>query len=193
MGALASAVHQGKALYAGISSYSAAATREAAAILADMGVPLLIHQPSYSMLNRWIESDLLDAVDDLGVGTIVFSPLAQGLLTDKYLGEVPADARVHRAGSFRESFLNEATLGHVRALNELARERGQSLAQMALAWCLRDPRVTSVLIGASRADQIRENVAALEAAPFTDDELARIDQHAVDAGINIWAASSEAG
>ena len=193
MGALASAVQQGKALYAGISSYSAAKTREAADLLARMNVPLLIHQPSYSMLNRWIEPDLLGTLDELGVGTIVFSPLAQGLLTDKYLGDVPEDARVNRAGSFREEFLNEKTLSKVRALNDIAGDRGQSLAQMALAWCLRDPRVTSVLIGASRAEQIRENVAALDDLSFSDDELARIDGHATDAGINIWAQSSEAG
>ena len=149
MGALASAVQQGKALYAGISSYSAAKTREAHAILQEMGVPLLIHQPSYSMLNRWIEVELLDAIGELGVGSIVFSPLAQGLLTSKYLAGVPEGARVTHADSFKEEFLNEETLSKVRALNEIAQDRGQSLAQMALAWCLRDERVTTVLIGAS--------------------------------------------
>ena len=158
MGALASAVQQGKALYAGVSSYSAAKTREASRLLREMGVPLLIHQPSYSLLNRWIEADLLDALEDVGAGAIVFSPLAQGLLTTKYLGEVPSTARANTPGSFKPEFLREEVLVKVRALNELAQDRGQSLAQMALAWCLRDPRVTSVLIGASSAAQIAENV-----------------------------------
>jgi L-glyceraldehyde 3-phosphate reductase len=193
MGALASAVQQGKALYAGISSYSAAKTREAHAILGEMGVPLAIHQPSYSMLNRWIEVELLDAIGELGVGSIVFSPLAQGLLTSKYLGGVPEGARVTHADSFKEEFLNEETLSKVRALNEIAQDRGQTLAQMALAWCLRDERVTSVLIGASSDQQIRENVAALDRLDFADDELDAIERHATDSGINIWAQSSEAG
>ena len=193
MGALASAVQQGKALYAGVSSYSATKTREAARLLREMGVPLLIHQPSYSLLNRWIEADLLDALEDVGAGTIVFSPLAQGLLTTKYLGEVPETARANTAGSFRTEFLRDEVLAKVRALNELALGRGQSLAQMALAWCLRDPRITSVLIGASSASQIAENVAALDRLAFDDDELAAIDRFATDSGLNIWAQSHEAG
>lgn len=193
MGALASAVQQGKALYAGVSSYSAAKTREAARLLREMGVPLLIHQPSYSLLNRWIEADLLDALDDLGAGAIVFSPLAQGLLTTKYLGEVPETARANTAGSFRPEFLRDEVLSKVRALDELAHGRSQTLAQMALAWCLRDPRITSVLIGASSASQIAENVAALDRLDFDDDELAAIDQYATDSGLNIWAQSHEAG
>jgi L-glyceraldehyde 3-phosphate reductase len=189
MGALASAVHGGKALYAGISSYSPDKTREAEALLRDMGVPLLIHQPSYSMFNRWIESELLDTVEELGVGVIAFSPLAQGLLTTKYLGGVPDDARVQRSGSFRREFLGEETLAKVRALNAIAERRGQSLAQMALAWSLRDPRVTTALIGVSRLEQLEENVAALDHLDFTADELDEIDQHATDAGIDIWERS----
>jgi L-glyceraldehyde 3-phosphate reductase len=193
MGALASAVRQGKALYAGVSSYSAAKTREAARLLREMGVPLLIHQPSYSMLNRWIEADLLDALEEVGAGAIVFSPLAQGLLTTKYLGEVPATARANTADSFKPEFLRDEVLAKVRALDELARGRGQTLAQMALAWCLRDPRVTSVLIGASSPAQIAENVGALDRLAFDDAELAAIDRHATDSGLNIWARSHEAG
>jgi len=194
MGALASAVQQGKALYAGVSSYSAAKTREAARILREMGVPLLIHQPSYSMLNRWIEPDLLDAIEELGVGAIVFSPLAQGLLTGKYLGEIPGDARGAKGvPSWRPEFLRPEVLERVRALNEIAERRGQTLAQMALAWCLRDPRVTSVLIGASSPRQIVENVAALERLDFAEEELADIDRHAADSGLNIWARSHQAG
>jgi L-glyceraldehyde 3-phosphate reductase len=193
MGALASAVHQGKALYAGISSYSAVKTREAAQLLDEMGVPLLIHQPSYSMLNRWIEDELLDALGELGVGAIVFSPLAQGLLTDKYLDGVPEDARLRYSESFRRDFLTEENLEKVRHLNGIAQDRGQTLAQMALAWCLRDRRVASVLIGASSERQLRENVAALARTDFSDDELAAIDRWATESGINIWAASSEAG
>jgi L-glyceraldehyde 3-phosphate reductase len=193
MGALASAVHQGKALYAGVSSYSAAKTREAAGLLREMGVPLLIHQPSYSLLNRWIEAELLDALEDVGAGAIVFSPLAQGLLTNKYLGEVPDGARAHTADSFRPEFLRDEVLTKVRALHEVALERGQTLAQMALAWCLRDPRITSVLIGASSPAQIAENVAALGRLDFYDDELAAIDRFATDSGLNIWARSHEAG
>ncbi|MEM7739091.1 MAG: L-glyceraldehyde 3-phosphate reductase [Deinococcota bacterium] len=197
MGALASAVQQGKAIYVGISSYSAAMTKKAVGILADLGVPCLIHQPSYSMFNRWIEPDLLPALETHGVGCIVFSPLAQGLLTTKYLGGVPNDSRLavgKRTGkqSFQEGFIDEQTLIKVRALNDIAQARGQSLAQMALAWCLRKSQVTSVLIGASRPEQIDENVAALDNLSFSEAELAAIDQHATDSGINIWAASSEA-
>jgi L-glyceraldehyde 3-phosphate reductase len=190
MGALDTAVKQGKALYAGISSYSAQRTAEAARILRDLGTPLLIHQPSYSLLNRWIEEDLLDVLGDEGIGAIVFSPLAQGLLTTKYLDGVPDDSRAAQDGSFSRDLLTQETLDHVRALNAIARERGQSLAQMALAWTLRDPRVTSTLIGASSIRQLEENVGALEQTTFTDDELAAIDRHAVDAGINLWASSS---
>jgi L-glyceraldehyde 3-phosphate reductase len=190
MGALDTAVRQGKAIYAGISSYSAERTREAAAILRDLGTPLLINQPSYSLLNRWIEEDLLDALADEGVGAIVFSPLAQGLLTTKYLDGVPADSRAAQDGSFSREMLTDEALDHVRALNALAQERGQSLAQMALAWTLRDPRVTSTLIGASSVEQLEENVRALDRLEFSSDELEAIDQHAVEAGINIWAPSS---
>jgi L-glyceraldehyde 3-phosphate reductase len=193
MGALASAVQQGKALYAGVSSYSAVKTREAERILREMGVPLLIHQPSYSMLNRWVEPDLLDTVEELGVGVIAFSPLAQGLLTDKYLDGVPENARARKASSFRPEFLRPDILERVRALNELAAGRGQSLAQMALAWCLRDPRVTSVLIGASSPQQIVENVAALERLEFDPETLVAIDRQAADTGLNIWARSHQAG
>ena len=193
MGALASAVQQGKALYVGISSYSATKTAQAAQIMRELGVPLLIHQPSYSMLNRWIEQDLLTCLATEGMGSIVFSPLAQGLLTNKYLQEIPEDARVHKASSFRETFLNEATLEQVRALQRIAQRREQSLAQMALAWCLRHEQVTSVLIGASRVAQLEENVAALQNLTFSAEELAEIDQYAQDADINIWAASHLAG
>lgn len=194
MGALASAVKQGKALYAGVSSYSAPKTREAVALLAQQGVPCLIHQPSYSMLNRWIEAELLDTLEEVGVGCIAFSPLAQGMLTSKYLNGVPDDARANRAASFQtERFLSEANLQRIRGLNEVASRRGQSLSQMALAWCLRDPRVTSVLIGASRPQQIEENVRALENLEFTDAELREIDDFAREGDINIWAQSSLAG
>jgi len=193
MGALASAVQRGKALYAGISSYSAAKTREAVEMLRSMGVRCLIHQPSYSMLNRWVEPELLSTLEEYGVGCIAFSPLAQGLLTDKYLAGIPEGARVTHADSFREEFLREENLRKVRALDGIARHRGQSLAQMALAWVLRDPRVTSVLIGASSVAQLEENVAALDRLDFSDDELTEIDRHATDAGINIWARSHEAG
>ena len=194
MGALASAVQQGKALYAGISSYSAKKTQEASALLKEMGVPCIIHQPSYSMLNRWIEEDLLDTLETEGIGCIVFSPLAQGLLTGKYLGGVPADSRKAKgAPSFRENYLDENTLDKIRHLADIAQRRGQSLAQMALAWTLRDPRVTSALIGASRISQLEENVAALSNTSFSSDELAEIDHWASDAGLNIWAASSTAG
>ena len=191
MGALDTAVRQGKALYAGISSYSAEKTREAAAILRELGTPLLIHQPSYSMLNRWIEPDLLDALGELGVGCIVFSPLAQGMLTDKYLGGIPEGSRASWPSSLSPDLLTEQALARIRALNEIAVGRGQTLAQMALAWALRDPRVTSALIGASSVDQLEANVAALERLDLTDEELAEIDRHATDSDINIWAASSE--
>jgi L-glyceraldehyde 3-phosphate reductase len=191
MGALHTAVQQGKALYAGISSYSAQRTREAAQIMRDLGTPLLIHQPSYSLLNRWIEPELLDALEDEGIGCIVFSPLAQGMLTTKYLDGIPEDSRAAvQGGSLSPDLLTDEALAHVRALNEMAQERGQSLAQMALAWTLRDPRVTSTLIGASSVRQLEENVAALDTLDFSDDELQRIDGHAVDAGINLWAPSS---
>ena len=187
-GALASAVQQGKALYVGISSYSAAKTREAAAILKNMGVAPLIHQPSYSLFNRWVEEDLLGALDDTGMGCIAFSALAQGLLTDKYLNGVPADSRINRpgGGSLKAEHLSEQNLTHVRALNQIALERGQSLAQMATAWVLRDKRVTSALIGASRPAQIIELVGALNKLEFSAEELAAIDQHAVEGGINLW-------
>jgi len=195
MGALATAVHQGKALYVGISSYSAKKTAEAAEILDSMGVKLLIHQPSYSMLNRWVEEALLDELEHRGVGSIAFSPLAQGLLTEKYLGGVPADSRAGaETPSFKtENYLSKENLERVRALNRIAERRGQSLAQMALAWVLKEPRITTVLIGASRPAQIEENVAALDKLEFSDDELAEIDRHAKEGGINLWAASSEAG
>jgi len=192
--ALASAVQQGKALYVGVSSYSAAKTREAHALLQGMGIKALIHQPSYSLLNRWIEEDLLDTLADLGMGCIAFSALAQGLLTDKYLGGTPTDARINRPGgaSFKADFLSAQNLSHVRALNDMALARGQSLAQMAVAWVLRDARVTSALIGASRPGQITELVGALQNMRFSPDELAAIDQHAVEGGINLWQRSSAA-
>jgi L-glyceraldehyde 3-phosphate reductase len=192
MGALDAAVRSGKALYAGISSYSPERTREAAAILKALGTPLLIHQPSYSLLNRWIEGGLLDVLGSLGVGCIAFSPLAQGMLTDKYLGGVPAGSRASRDSSLSAELLSPRNLEHVRALNSIARERGQSLAQMALAWALRDARVTSVLIGASSVAQLDDSLGALEQRFFAEEELARIDKHAVEAGINLWAASGEA-
>jgi L-glyceraldehyde 3-phosphate reductase len=190
MGALDTAVRQGKALYVGISSYSAEKTKEAYEILHELGTPLLIHQPSYSMLNRWIEDDLLDTLAKLGVGCIVFSPLAQGMLTDKYLDGIPPDSRAAHSGSLSQEMLTAETLGRIRALNELAARRGQSLAQLALAWALRDVRVTSALVGASSVAQLEANLAALDRLDFTDDELAEIDTYALDAGINIWAASS---
>jgi L-glyceraldehyde 3-phosphate reductase len=189
MGALHTAVQQGKALYAGISSYSAERTREAAEILSSLGTPLLIHQPSYSMLNRWIEPDLLDALDDIGAGCIAFTALAQGLLTGKYLKGVPEGSRASKPGTLDQGMLDDETLGRVRGLDALARERGQSLAQMALVWALRDPRVTSLVIGASSVEQLEENVAALTRSSFTDDELARIDDFAVDSGVDLWAES----
>lgn len=191
-GALASAVQQGKALYVGISSYSAGKTREIAKILADMKVPLLIHQPSYNMFNRWIEKGLLDATEEAGAGVIAFTPLAQGLLTNKYLNGVPSGARITNAGggSLKDDHLSDENIARVKALNEIAKKRGQSLAQMALAWVLRDPRVTSALIGASSPDQIVENVAALKNLSFTAAELAEIDQYAIDGGINLWEKPS---
>ena len=192
MMALDHAVRTGKALYAGISSYSAAKTREAATIARDLGTPLLIHQPSYSMLNRWIEEDLLDECEEQGMGVIVFTALAQGLLTDRYLDGVPADSRAARADStLPGEHLDEAVLGHVRRLNEIAQGRGQKLAQLALQWVLRDPRVTSTVIGASSVEQLDTNLDALDGPPLTEDELAAIDQDAVDAGINLWAKQTE--
>ncbi|HEY3018401.1 MAG TPA: L-glyceraldehyde 3-phosphate reductase [Gaiellaceae bacterium] len=191
MGALDSAVRQGKALYAGISSYSAKHTAKAAAILRDLGTPLLIHQPSYSLLNRWIEDELLDTLEDEGVGCIVFSPLAQGLLTDKYLQGIPEGSRASRDGSFSPDLITDETVAKIRALNEVAGRRGQTLAQMALAWTLRDRRVTSALVGVSSVAQLEANIAAIERLDFTSEELEEIERHATDSGINIWAASSE--
>jgi L-glyceraldehyde 3-phosphate reductase len=191
MGALDAAVRQGKALYVGISSYSGHRTEEAVQILRDLGTPLLIHQPSYSLLNRWVEEDLLDVLEREGVGCIAFSPLAQGMLTDKYLGgNVPAGSRAAEGRFLTTDMLTSDALAHIEALNGMAKDRGQSLAQMAIAWTLRDERVTSALIGASSVEQLDENLAALDNIEFADEELATIDQHAVDAGINIWAQSS---
>ena len=190
MAALDAAVRQGKALYVGISSYSPEMTQRAAAILKSLGTPLLIHQPSYSMLNRWIEDGLLEELDDLGVGCIGFSPLAQGLLTDKYFDGVPAGSRASRNESLDPSTLTETTLTRIRALDGIAASRGQTLAQMALAWTLRDRRVTSTLFGASSVEQLEISVGALERLDFSPDELAEIDRHAVDSGINLWAESS---
>jgi L-glyceraldehyde 3-phosphate reductase len=190
MGALDSAVRQGKALYVGISSYSAERTRAASQILRDLGTPLLIHQPSYSLFNRWIEEELLDVLEAEGIGCIAFSPLAQGLLTDKYLNGIPENSRVRSGNYFSEELLTEDNLDRVRALNEIARARGQTLAQMAVAWVLRDARVTSALVGVSSVSQLEANVAALERPDFTADELAEIDRHAHDGRINIWAQSS---
>jgi L-glyceraldehyde 3-phosphate reductase len=192
MGALHSAVQAGKALYVGISSYSPEDTAKAAEILADLGTPLLIHQPSYSMLNRWIETEgLLDTLEDVGAGCIAFSPLAQGMLTSKYLDGVPEGSRASQGKSLSTDLLTEEALGHVRALDEIAGKRGQSLAQMALAWALRDPRVTSVLVGASSVGQLEQNVGALERLDFDDSELEEVDRHAGEGGINIWEPSSE--
>jgi L-glyceraldehyde 3-phosphate reductase len=197
MGALATAVRSGRATYAGISSYSAERTREAAALLREMGVPLLIHQPSYSMLNRWVEqpsddgSSLLDVLGEEGVGCIAFSPLAQGMLTDRYLDGIPEGSRAAQGKSLDPSLLSDQALAHVRRLHEIARDRGQSLAQLALAWVLRDPRVTSVLIGASSVAQLDDNLAALDHLELSDSELDAIEQDAVDSGINLWAASSD--
>jgi L-glyceraldehyde 3-phosphate reductase len=191
LGALDSAVRQGKALYAGISSYSARHTAQAADIMRSLGTPVLIHQPSYSMLNRWIEEDLLDVVDQEGIGVIAFSPLAQGMLTAKYLDGVPADSRVAEGGPLSRDMLTEDALAHVRALNEIAQRRGQTLAQMAIAWVLRDPRVTSALVGTRSIDQLEDTLGALGGLDFSAEELSEIDGHAVEAGINLWAASSE--
>jgi L-glyceraldehyde 3-phosphate reductase len=191
-GALASAVQQGKALYVGISSYSAGKTREAAALLRQMGVPLLIHQPSYSLLNRWIEEELLETLQREGIGCIAFSPLAQGLLTDKYLSGIPQDARIHRpgGGSLKSAHLSERNLERVRALDAIARARGQSLAQMAVAWALRHPQVTSALIGASRPEQITELAGALSKLDFSREELDAIDRHAAEGDVNLWKRPS---
>jgi L-glyceraldehyde 3-phosphate reductase len=192
MGALDAAVRAGKALYVGISSYSPEKTQQAAAILRGLGTPLLIHQPSYSMLNRWIEEEgLLDVLGNLGVGCITFSPLAQGMLTDKYLDGIPAGSRASRDDSLSPKLLSDEAIARVRALNEIAAARGQSLAQLALAWTLRDPRVTSTLVGASSVEQLEANVAALDRLEISADELAEIDRYAVDSGINLWARSSE--
>jgi L-glyceraldehyde 3-phosphate reductase len=191
MGALASAVRAGKALYVGISSYSSSRTIEAAAILADLGTPLLIHQPSYSMINRWIESDdLLDTLGRVGAGCIAFSPLAQGLLTDRYLAGIPEDSRVATGGAMSADMLTASNMAKVRALNEVATARGQSLAQLALAWALRDPRMTSLVIGASSVEQLEANIATLDRLDFTGDELAAIDKYATEADINLWSEGS---
>ncbi|MCC2593685.1 L-glyceraldehyde 3-phosphate reductase [Tessaracoccus sp. OS52] len=191
MMALDQAVRSGRALYIGISSYSAAKTREAANIARQLGTPLLIHQPSYNMFNRWIEPDLIEACDAEGMGIIAFTALAQGLLTDRYLGGIPTDSRMARPGSLSKSMLTPETLDHIQALNEIAKSRGQKLAQMALAWVLRDERVTSTLIGASSVEQLETNLGALENLDFADDELAAIDEHAVEAGVNLWAKATE--
>jgi len=193
LGALDQAVRAGKALYVGISSHGPQKTREAAAILRALGTPCIIHQPSYSLLNRWVEDGLLDVLGEEGIGCIAFSPLAQGLLTSKYLGGVPEGSRASRGGSFRREHVSEENLQRVRALNSIAQRRGQSLAQMAVAWVLRDPRVTSALIGASRWEQIQECLGALSKTQFDADELAQIDRHALDGGLNLWAKSSEGG
>ncbi len=192
MGALATAVRQGKALYVGISSYSAAKTREAATILRAEGVPLLIHQPAYNLFNRWVEADLLDALAEVGAGMIAFTALAQGLLTDKYLDGIPSDARVNRPGgdSFPREALSADNLARVKELDAIARRRGQTLAQMAYAWVLRDPRVTTTLIGASSPEQVRENVGALANLAFSVEELAEIDRYAVEGGVNLWEKPS---
>ena len=192
MGALDAAVRQGKALYVGISSYSARRTREAAAILRRLGTPLLIHQPSYSMINRWIEGELLDVLAEERIGAIAFSPLAQGLLTDRYLDGVPADSRAAREGSFRQNLLSDSNLANARALREIARGRGQTLPQLALAWTLRDPRVASALVGASSVAQLDDNLKALDNLDFSPAELAEIDRFAVEGGVNLWATSSNA-
>jgi L-glyceraldehyde 3-phosphate reductase len=191
MGALDAAVRQGKALYVGISSYSAVHTREAASLLHELGTPLLIHQPSYSLLNRWIEPDLLDTLGELGVGCITFSPLAQGMLTDKYLNGIPEGSRATKDTSLSPDLITDEAVEKIRALNELAKGRGQSLAQMALAWTLRDARVTSTLIGASSVAQLEDNVGSLAKLGFGDDELAEIDRYATESGLNLWARSSE--
>jgi len=190
LGAVSDAVKQGKALYAGISSYSGARTEDAVRILREMGTPLLIHQPSYSLVNRWIEDDLLGVLENEGVGCIVFSPLAQGLLTNRYLNGVPEGSRADKGVFFNRDWLSDENLAHVRALNEIAERRGQTLAQMALAWVLRDARITTALIGASSVKQLDDNLDSLNNLDFSDDELGAIDDHAVDLGINIWSESS---
>jgi L-glyceraldehyde 3-phosphate reductase len=191
MGALDAVVRSGKALYVGVSSYSAARTEEAVRILRELGTPLLIHQPSYSLLNRWIESELLDVLGRDGVGCIVFSPLAQGLLTDRYLDGIPEDSRVRAGNYFDEKLITEENLARVRALNEIAQRRGQTLAQMAVAWVLRDDRVTSALVGASSVGQLQQTVGALDRREFDAEELAEIDRYAQEGDVNIWAPSSE--
>lgn len=193
MGALDHIVRSGKALYVGISSYGPEMTKRAAAILSEMGTPCLIHQPSYSMFNRWIENGLLDVLDAEGIGCIAFSPLAQGLLTSKYLGGIPDDARVNTSDAFQTDFLSDENLARVRALNEIATQRGQTLAQMAISWVLRDRRVTTALIGASRWSQIEELIPAATNTDFSDEELVAIDEQAVDGSLNLWQASSDAG
>lgn len=192
MGALDHAVRSGKALYVGISSYNSQRTREAADILRRLGTPCLIHQPSYSMLNRWVEEDgLLDTLEGQGIGSIVFSPLAQGMLTDKYLGGIPEGSRASQGKSLRAAFINDKSIANIRALNAIAARRGQTLAQMALAWVLRKGRVTTALIGASRPEQVEDCVGALKALEFSDAELAEIDTYARESDINLWAASAE--
>jgi L-glyceraldehyde 3-phosphate reductase len=190
MGALHAAVTSGRALYVGISSYSPQRTREAAAILADLGTPLLIHQPSYSMLNRWIEDELLDTLEDVGAGCIAFSPLAQGLLTNKYLNGIPENSRAAKGGSFNQDLISETAIERVRALNDIAQSRGQTLAQLALTWALRDERMTSVLIGASSVEQLEDSLKAASAQALSHDEKLAIDKYAVDAGINLWTESA---
>jgi L-glyceraldehyde 3-phosphate reductase len=190
LGAVDTAVKQGKALYAGISSYSGEKTAEAVKIFRELGTPLLIHQPSYSMLNRWIEEDLLDVLEQEGVGCIVFSPLGQGMLTDKYLHGIPEDSRAAKDGFLKKDFISDENLSRIRALNEIAERRGQTLAQMAVAWTLRDPRVTSALIGVRNVEQLEDSMGALQKLDFSDEELTEIERYAVDAGVNIWAESS---
>lgn len=193
MMALDHIVRQGKALYAGISSYGPQSTVEAVTILEDLGTPCLIHQSSYSMINRWVEEGLLDVLEEKGIGLIAFSPLAQGMLTDKYLNGVPKGSRVTKDSSLDEDMLSEENLENIQALNRIAQERNQTLAQMALAWVMRDPQVVSVLVGASRPEQVQENVQALDNLEFSESELARIDQFAKEGGINLWAESSDHG
>lgn len=193
MGALATAVNSGRALYVGISSYGPQKTREAVALLRELKVPCVIHQPSYSLLNRWVEQGLLQVLEQEGVGCIAFSPLAQGLLTTKYLQGIPDASRAAQDGFLRKSMLSESNLANVRALNQIARERGQTLAQMAISWVLRQPAVTSALVGASRWEQIQDSLGALRNTQFSAEELQSIDRHALDGDLNIWAASSQAG
>ncbi len=192
MGALDAAVRQGKARYVGISSYGPRRTEEAARILNELGTPLLIHQPSYSMLNRWVEEELLDILEREGIGAIVFSPLAQGLLTEKYLGGIPEDSRARRGNYFSSDMITEENLARIRALSEIAKRRGQTLAQLAIVWVLRDPRITSALLGASSVAQLEQNVAALQNMDLDSQELEEIDRYAVEGGVNIWATSSSA-